>query len=248
MAGFARSEHATMCANGDCKQDEARLGSERITMQNTPPDWQPPGSGPSHPTAPPPPVPSKRSKRLGIGLGIAAAAVLVVGGGVTAVGFVAYEHQAQVAAEKHRSEVKQKKAKQQEAERKRAEQQEADQAEAQSAYDGVAAETEPLMSALTEVDARLNVGLNYADYAAMIGDVAVAYAGMDIDVLVEFGGLEVGAKLEDAYNKYNRAAQLWNDNLLDYDSIESRMQDKWIAARSDLEEAKNLLDELEPAN
>lgn len=113
-------------------------------------------------------------------------------------------------------------------------------------YDTVSAEIEPLMIALTEVDARLNVGLNYADYTALIGDVAVAYAGMDVDVLVEFDGLEVGAKLESAYNTYNKAAQLWSDNLLDYASIEARMQDKWMAAAADLNEAVALLDELEP--
>ena len=103
------------------------------------------------------------------------------------------------------------------------------------------------MTALTEVDARLNVGLNYADYTALIGDVAVAYASMDVDVLVEFDGLEVGAKLESAYNKYNEAAQLWGDNLLDYASIKNRMQKKWMAASGDLDEAAALLDELEPA-
>ncbi|MBC7276678.1 hypothetical protein [Nocardioides sp.] len=164
------------------------------------------------------------------------AALLVVGGGATVAGVVIHEHQEQVALQKHRSDV----------ERKKAEQQRAEQAEAQRTYDTVAAEIEPLMAALTEVDARLNVGLNYADYTAMIGDVAVAYAGMDVDVLVEFGGLEVGAKLEDAYNKYNKAAQLWNDNFLDYTSIETRMQNKWTAARADLDEATALLDELKP--
>lgn len=156
---------------------------------------------------------------------------------MTVAGVVLHEHQEQVAAQKHRAEVARKKAEQQRAER----------AEAQRVYDTVSAEIEPLMTALTEVDARLNVGLNYADYTAMIGDVAVAYAGMDVDVLVELGGLEVGAKLETAYNKYNEAAQLWGDNLLDYDSIEARMQDKWMAAASDLDEAAALLDELEPA-
>lgn len=208
-------------------------------MQPTPPDWRPPNYQPPFPTTPPPPPRRpKHRHRLAIGLGIALTAVLVLGGGATVAGVVLHEHQEQVAAQKHRAEVK----------RKRAEQQKAERAEAQRAYDTVSAEIEPLMTALTEVDARLNVGLNYADYTALIGDIAVAYAGMDVDVLVEFDGLEVGAKLESAYNTYNEAAQLWGDNLLDYDSIEARMQDKWIAASKDLDDAAALLDELEPAD
>lgn len=210
-------------------------------MQPTPPAWRPPNPQPSHPTMPPPSARPKRSNRLRMGLGIAVISVLVLGGGVV---IAVHEQQQQVAAQKHRAEVERKKAVQQQ---KEAEQREAERAEAQRVYNTVAAEIEPLMTALTEVDARLNVGLNYADYGEMIGDVAVAYAGVDIDVLVEFGGLEVGAKLEAAYNTYNDAAQLWNDNLLDYASIETRMQKKWTAARADLDEAAALLEELEPA-
>lgn len=214
-------------------------------MQTTPPAGPPPGPPP---TSPPPPSRTDRRRRRRVGLVIAAAAILVLGGGASVGAVVLHEHREQVAAEKHRAEVKQKKAEQEAADREEEQRQAAARAEAQKDFDDLSAELEPLMSALTEVDARLNVGLDYGDYTAMIGDVAVAYAGMDIDRLVDLGGLDVGAKLESTYNKYNRAAQLWGDNLLDYDAVEPRMQDKWRSARTDLDKAKTMLADLEPSN
>ncbi len=71
---------------------------------------------------------------------------------------------------------------------------------------------QPLLTALRELDSRLDIGLNYSEYNERVGDVKVVY-----DQAVgqgEGGGFDcvssVGLPLENALQQYARASQSWS--------------------------------------
>jgi hypothetical protein len=97
--------------------------------------------------------------------------------------------------------------------------------------------------ALMDLDSRLDVGLNFADYSERVGDAKVAYDRIDVDEL-DPRCIVIAAKAEDAYNHYAEAYNTWNgcigDADCDNDSIRPALQAEWA-------DASDLLDEVEEA-
>lgn len=175
------------------------------------------------------------------------AVLLVTGGGA----FALYlDHEREIAAAE-RAEQRQAEKEQREAEAAAEAAAEAERAAEEQAYEECVSDLSPLMDALSEVDARLNVGLSQSEFSDLVGDASVAYSRIDAD---ELSGecLSAGAKLETALNKYSRAASDWNDCIWDdwctMDSIDPQLQRKWSDATDAIESAEGLLDELDPAN
>jgi hypothetical protein len=108
-----------------------------------------------------------------------------------------------------------------------------------------------LLDALSEVDARLDVGLSQSEFSDLVGDASVAYSRIEADELAA-DCLSPGAKLESALNKYSRAASEWDDCIWDdwctMESIDSQLQRKWSDAAEAIDDAEDLLDDLDPAN
>lgn len=110
------------------------------------------------------------------------------------------------------------------------------------------------MTALKELDSRLSVGLPYADYSEKVGDVQVAYDSSVDDILELPAGCltDVGAKLEDAFNRYREVKDIWSDCIEDYDcnfgegKVNARVQRKWAAATRSIEKADENLAALAP--
>jgi tetratricopeptide (TPR) repeat protein len=190
--------------------------------------------------------PQKRGRGSKI-LAAVIAVLLVAGGGAYA---LYLDHERDLAAAQ-RAEQRQAEKERQEAEAAAKEAAEAERAAEQQAYEECVSELSPLMDALSEVDARLDVGLSQSDFSDLVGDASVAYNRVDAD---ELAGecLSAGAKLETALNKYSRAASEWNDCIWDdwctMDSIDPQLQRKWSDAADAIEEAEDLLDELDPAS
>jgi hypothetical protein len=101
-----------------------------------------------------------------------------------------------------------------------------------------------LVDALDELDARLDVGLNFSDYSERVGDVSVAYNRVDFEAVGGYGSscLATAILLEEAFNKYIGAKNRWNDCITDPDctneSIERGQQADWEDASEKLDEAR----------
>lgn len=65
----------------------------------------------------------------------------------------------------------------------------------------------PLADALSDVDARLSVGLTQSDLSDLVGYASVAYKKIDVDQLGTGTCLSAGAKLESALNNYIATVQ-----------------------------------------
>jgi hypothetical protein len=110
-----------------------------------------------------------------------------------------------------------------------------------------------LQDALSEVDSRLSVGLNYESYSTAVADVRVAYDRVDFDALGE-GGLDclgkVAVRLERALNQYVDAYEVWNrcfeDFDCDVDSVQPQMQAHWAKATLAIEAADRALERIAP--
>ena len=96
------------------------------------------------------------------------------------------------------------------------------------------AELEPFLEALQDIDARLDIGLNYDEYTDRVGDVSVAYDRIDVGMLEPGSCLAAAAQAEKAFNQYIKASTTWDDCFEDIDceldSIEPRLQKLWAQA------------------
>jgi hypothetical protein len=101
------------------------------------------------------------------------------------------------------------------------------------------------VDALTELDSRLSVGLNYANYSDHVGDARVAYDRIDVKDLDLDCLTDVGAPAEKALNYYIDAYKIWNDCVGDIycsnDDIRSKLQRKWAQATAKIDKAKAAL-------
>jgi hypothetical protein len=92
----------------------------------------------------------------------------------------------------------------------------------------------PFTEALTDLDSRLNVGLNFGAYSEKVADARVAYDRLPISELDTACITLVAQPEEDAFNAYVRAYNTWNDCVGDVDcsndSIESKLQAEWSKA------------------
>ena len=110
-------------------------------------------------------------------------------------------------------------------------------------------EVAPLLNGLRNVDARLDVGMSFAEYGEAIGDVSVAYNGMSAGNL-DFDCLAVAVQGENAFNSYTRAYNIWNDCIGDFDcstdAIEPDLQSQWLKASQAVGRAQRKLSGLRP--
>lgn len=104
----------------------------------------------------------------------------------------------------------------------------------------------PFLDALQEIDSRLNVGLQYAEYGEKLGDARVKYDRIDSEGLSPTCLRSVGTKLENAYNRYLEALHIWERCIDDYgcdfkSDAQPKLRDKWTAAGDELSEAQTAL-------
>lgn len=196
------------------------------------------------------PEPVKRRRGIGFLIAVSAAILLICGSGVgVAVWLNERAGDRAAAAEAERqAQAEERAAAEAEAERKAAEARAL--AAAQQTYDACAGQVQPLIDALSEVDARLDVGLNLDEYGDLVGNASVAYDRMDPSKL-EPECIEVGVPLENALNKYIEASSKWNDCVWELSCEDAeqdrKLQPRWASAATYIERAKSRLGELEPA-
>jgi hypothetical protein len=89
------------------------------------------------------------------------------------------------------------------------------------------------VGALTELDSRLSVGLNFENYGTLVGTARVAYDRVPFSTMSS-DCLAVGADAEAALNDYVDANNIWNDCIqapsCTNDSIKAKLQAKWADA------------------
>ena len=68
----------------------------------------------------------------------------------------------------------------------------------------------PLLKTLSDLDARLGVGLTESDYGDEVGKVAVDYEGINIDAIQGVCLFSVGVVAEKAVNLHYNTYDLWN--------------------------------------
>lgn len=104
---------------------------------------------------------------------------------------------------------------------------------------------QPFTDALTELDSRLAVGLNFNDYSDKVGGAKVAYDRLPISSLDATCVTQVGSLEEDAFNDYVHAYNTWNDCIgkvgCTNDSIKSSLQADWAKATDLLTTVKSRL-------
>lgn len=107
---------------------------------------------------------------------------------------------------------------------------------------------EPLVEALSELDSRLTVGLNYERYSESVSDNQVAYDRVPFDELGPECVTDVGIPLEKAVNAYVKAYNIWSNCFEDIDcsndSIKGRLQKHWAKATRQIARAEQNLEAL----
>lgn len=99
-----------------------------------------------------------------------------------------------------------------------------------------------MMRELQEIDSRLNVGLSQAEFSTAVGDAQIAYDRIIWDHVNGACLTDVALPLEGAINRYLRANTQWDDCIWDYDcdldSIDPKLQLKWLAASRQINRAE----------
>lgn len=101
-----------------------------------------------------------------------------------------------------------------------------------------------LTDELTELNSRLNVGLNFADYSERVGSVRVAYDRIKFSNLDAVCIDAIGVPEEDALNAYVRAYNTWNDCIAAAacnDSTDRNLQMEWGKATDLLNDVREIL-------
>jgi len=123
-------------------------------------------------------------------------------------------------------------------------------AAARTTYQGCLGEIDALMTDLTNIDARLDVGLTEMQLSDLVGQASIDYSKIDVDALGTGRCLEAAVRLENAFNKYNASVQKWNDCIFDYgcdnDSIQPSLQSQWLKASTAVGRAQDMVDSLNP--
>jgi hypothetical protein len=90
------------------------------------------------------------------------------------------------------------------------------------------------LESLEELEARLEVGLNYDEYFDEIGNVQVAYNRLPINQLSGECLSKVGLPSEKAFNAYREAAVVWEECFEDLScetsSVDPEIQREWAKA------------------
>jgi hypothetical protein len=124
---------------------------------------------------------------------------------------------------------------------------------AQAKFDTCEQQMGDLLESLSELDSRLDVGLNYSEYTNAVGDVRVEYDQVPFDDANDPTCITtVGLPAEAAFNQYVKATRVWNDCFEDFncsnDSIEPALHRHWEKASRSVEKARDGLDSMRPAS
>jgi Short C-terminal domain len=115
-------------------------------------------------------------------------------------------------------------------------------------YSSCKGEIGPLLSALSHLDARLDVGLTFQEYGTQVGDVSVKYRGIAFARLHPSCTAGAGVAAENAFNAYIRSYNKWNSCIGDFycstDSIEPELQSNWSTATAQIGRARRALKDL----
>jgi hypothetical protein len=113
----------------------------------------------------------------------------------------------------------------------------------------------PLIRAEQQMDDRLTVGMQFADYTSRLGDVSVAYSHT-VKALKGSSDqtcIDVGLALQRAINDYRSAGNTWNGCITDYScSFDkgspalTKAQGKWAKASVALDTAQTKLAAMKP--
>jgi hypothetical protein len=122
---------------------------------------------------------------------------------------------------------------------------------AQAKYDTCQDQMGDLLDSLTELDSRLDVGMNYDEYTDSVGDIRVAYDQVPFDEANDPTCLtSVGLPSETALNHYAKATRIWSACFDDFncstDSIEPKLRRYWDKASASIDTAKEGLDSMKP--
>jgi hypothetical protein len=105
----------------------------------------------------------------------------------------------------------------------------------------------PLLTALSDLNSRLDVGLNFGSYGTGVGNARVAYDQIDASGL-DSGCALAGASAEKALNDYIDAYNTWNNCVNEAgcndDSIKPSLQKDWARASAALSDAKEKREEI----
>jgi hypothetical protein len=116
------------------------------------------------------------------------------------------------------------------------------QAEALAAQAECQVQVGPLLDALDEIDARLDVGLVFADYTNAVGDASVEYNKLRPGALQSDCTIKVGIPAQDALNNYREAQNIWSECIQDFgcdiDSIDPQLQREWREAAQKIADAR----------
>lgn len=99
----------------------------------------------------------------------------------------------------------------------------------------------PLYDALRDVDARLDIGMNRAQYGEKLGDVSVAYNTAAVGGFTAGACLDTAKALETALNDYIAANTAWGDCIessscdVDTDALPG-MRTRWERASGILDQ------------
>lgn len=90
------------------------------------------------------------------------------------------------------------------------------------------------VTALQELDSRLNVGMNFERYSETVSDLQVAYDQLPVGEMTPECLDQVAVPAERAFNAYIRAYNVWNRCVSNIDctnaSIKKRLQRQWANA------------------
>lgn len=107
----------------------------------------------------------------------------------------------------------------------------------------------PLLRALENLDAKLDVGLTYADYSTEVGTLSVAYNRIRFEQLDVECITSAGIPAENAFNQYRKAYFEWDECFDDFDCdldfIEPSLQDFWSKGSSFVSKAQTGLNSLQ---
>lgn len=119
-------------------------------------------------------------------------------------------------------------------------------ADASAAQEECQGQMGDLLSALKQIDGRLDVGLTNADLGTRLGDAAVAYNDIPFKQLSSACVTSVGIPLENAYNEYSKSKNAWDACIDDYScSVEGaklrELQSHWAKASKQISRAARVL-------
>ncbi len=102
----------------------------------------------------------------------------------------------------------------------------------------------PTLNALSDHDARLNVGMVEGDYTTAVGDAEVTYSRVNPALLSAECVANVAAPIESALASYMNTSTVWNSCITDLycdtssASFDAGIQADWSSATTDISDAK----------